>query len=1389
MSNDVLSLFSEQTASWFRNTFGNPTEVQKSAWPAIEAGKHTLVSAPTGTGKTLSAFLAFLDKLLEQEREGALKSQLLLVYVSPLKSLAADIRENLDRPLSGIQGAGERGGIVTAIRTGDTPQSERRRMISHPPHILIITPESLYLMLSSKSGQTILRTARAVIIDELHSLIDTKRGAHLMLSLARFDVLCGRNLQRIGLSATIEPLETAAAYLAPEAVVIAAPLMKKEIQITVEETLPAAGKRRKDPVWEEMAAAVYKQCLGSKSVIAFAEARRYAEKLAYYVNQLGGEDFARVHHGSLSKEQRAEAENALRSGKLRLLCATSSMELGIDVGEVEQVLQIGCPRTVSGTMQRLGRAGHRPDLVSVMRMYPRTVQEALYCGMTAQAAKEGGVEQASPPRKCLDVLAQHLVSMAAVGGYWVKDVMPMLSRAYSFQDVSEEDVEGVLRMLAGDYEHAREIPVRPRILYDRIHARVEGDAYSRMLAVSAGGTIPDKGLFSVKTEDGVKLGELDEEFIYESYVGDRFLLGSFAWKILRKDKDSVIVTQTAVEGARPPFWKGEAKGRDLKTSLSFGRMLRSLGRAYEEQTLPQELSAMGLKRSTGKAVEDFIHRQITATGCLPDDRTILLEHFTDATGSHQIMVHSLLGKRVNMPLSLLVQHAAREKSGINLGCVENEEGFLLYPYGDETLPEGLLSMVEPELAAGLLEAILPVTPAFGIAFRFNAARALMLGMKLSGRQPLWMQRLRSTQMLDNVIKDPEHPMVRETKRECMEDLWDLPGVMKILEEIRTGQISLREIHTEFPSPMSLPLQWQVEAAEMYQYAPVTQGMREAAYDELRQMEKLKPADGELEKLQERKKLPEDEKKLHALLLMEGDLMAGELDVPVAWLESLAGQGLVLYQEQGLWIAAEQEGEYASLLEGKAGGQETQCRRNIIRRMLYYRGAKTAVEIAARYFLHPEEVRDILHILTKSGEIAEDGGLFYHGKLYDRARKNTIEKMRRQAVTQPSHKYAFLVARFAQVNATAEEQLKGTLERYEERIFSAAAWESVIFPHRVKNYGAAILDSLLSQGEYYWQMNLEGGLSFKKRENIDWDQEPTWELAGLEEQERELIQELRKRGACFLQELNKAVPGVDASQVLLGLAGKGIVHADSFLPVRQWLNRESIKKATPRQRVNVRVKALSAGRWDLVRTSVARKKEDLLEKLLKDHYILCRETFRLSGTMTETLPGQQVFSWSDALAILRIWEYTGQVRRGYYIQGMSGAQFVAARDYAPVMAALTEEDTEILWLNASDPAQMWGKALQHMEGRSFSNLPGTAVALKGGRPIAVLERQGKVLRIWEETSLESALLALNHAFQRKRLFPHKKRLVLKDYPPEAAATLSGAGFQKEMQDFVLYQTIR
>ncbi len=1373
---NALELFDPITEKWFTRCVGAPTLVQQAAWPLIANGEHTLVSAPTGTGKTLSAFLVFIDRLMREARNGTLRQELQLIYVSPLKSLAGDIRENLRRPLEGIAQETLLHDIFAnvalldvAIRTGDTLQSERQRMVKKPPHILITTPESLFLMLTSKSGQSVLRPAKWIIIDELHALIDTKRGAHLMLSIARLDKLCAAPLQRIGLSATIEPLDKAAAYLSPDKAAIAAPKMRKEVSLIITSPIRDTNEIKKDAAWQEIAKSVYEHCQEARSVIAFAEGRAYAEKLAYYVNELGGEGFARTHHGSLSKEQRLEVEMALRAGQLRLLCATSSMELGIDVGEIDQVFQVGCPRTISSTMQRLGRAGHNPNRVSTMYIFPRMPVESLFSGLTAEVVRKGGVEHSQPPRLCLDVLAQHLVSMAAVAGYGLEEVMAVLPRAYPFREVTLQDVREVLCMLAGDYEHDRDIPVRPRVLYDRIHDKVDQDPYSRMLAVSAGGTIPDKGLYAAKTESGVKVGELDEEFVYESRVGDRFLLGSFAWQIARIQKDTVTVVPAAASGARVPFWKGDIKGRSMKTGFAFGEILRRLSRAGEAGTLMNELYALGLDEAAAQGAGEFVKRQTGATGTLPDDRTILIEHYRDEAGNPQMMVHSIFGRRVNEPLGILVMETAKRQTGMNINFVADDDGFLLFPYEDRLLPERLLQAISPETAGAVLQAVLPVTPVYNMAFRYNAARALMMGLKNAGRQPLWVQRMRSAQMLDALVTSEHHPLVRETKRECLEDYWDVDGVEQILNAIRSGDIRVAELYPETPSPMSLTLRRQTEASMVYEYAPTPSGVYVAVEEALNKAQSISPDPKQLHQAGERARLPENEMQLHTLLMIEGDLIAGELDVPPEWLETLEQREQAKYIEPGLWIAAEHAGEYEAALQG--GDRE--ARAHILRRLLRYRGPQDKEQVAQRYSFPEEAAHEVLAGLCQGGSAVEYQGLYYHAQLFDKAVRETVIMRRKQIRTLPPERYAALLVSRVQRPAPPREQLESALKALCGVAFPPNWWESILLPTRVSGYRPELLDSVLSQGHLFWRMTSEAELCFHLYEDTDWDADVMQLGASLEGRERLLFETLQKRGASFSHSLSSLLGDGAVQDTLLKLAEKGLIRADSFVPIRQWLSGEQNAQVTVRRRVNARVMAATSGRWELMRPLKDLSMELKLERAFDRTILLCRET-------------AQGLNWEEAVKLLRLWEYTGRVRRGYFIEGLSGMQFIRDSDFLGVMQSLEQPADDIVWLSAVDPMQPFGKYLAPMPDRSFMNLPGNAVALRAGLPVAVFERQGKTLRVFDHASLPDALKAFVQDYAGRRVFPALSRLTLKEYPPEAADALYSAGFQKEMQEYVLYR---
>jgi ATP-dependent Lhr-like helicase len=898
---------------------------------------------------------------------------------------------------------------------------------------------------------------------------------------------------------------------------------------------------------------------------------------------------------------------------------------------------------------------------------------------------------------------------------------------------------------------------------------VEGDAYSRMLAVSAAGTIPDKGLFTVKTETGVKLGEIDEEFVFEAHVGDKFLLGTFAWQISYIGKDTVVVNQSNTYGAQAPFYKTEIIGRRLQTGIAFGKLLRQIGNSFYEGTLKQELMKLGLDDRAAEDAGNFVSHQLEATQVMPDDCTIIVEHFGDETSSHQLMVHSVFGRKVNAPLSILAREAAKKHVKTNITCFDDDDGFLLFPYGDYEIPEGLLQSISPDTARPILEALLPATPIFNMTFRYNLGHALMMGVKKSGRQPLWIQRLRSAQTLDSLMIYKNHPLIRETKRECLEDIWDLQGVEYVLNGIRTGAIQVRELYSEAPSPMALPLRNQTEATLMYDYTPTPMGINVAAEEALKQVQMITPAPEQLALVSERRRLPEDEKQLHSLLMIEGDLIAGELEVPIEWLELLAQKEQVQYIEPGLWIAAEHLPRYLAAFEQG----DNEARQQIVLRLIRYRGAQSAELIGERYLWKPELVTVILEELTKQGSIVESDGLYYHAELYDRARRETIKSRRSQIQTQPAERYAAILAGRLNITAPPSEVLDKSINLLRDQSLPAAYWESILLPARIGGYRPEMLDNLLSQGNLFWRMNKDQTLSFNKYEDIDWDADMSPVAESLEGNERIIYDTLLKRGASFMQRLTGLIEGDTPFEVLNKLTENGLVCADSFLPVRQLLNRESLQKAQAKSRALQRAKAMTTGRYEITRPYKTLTTEQLLERDFDRSIIVCRETI-------------QSIPWARALETLRVWEYTGRVRRGYYINGLSGIQFIRDKDFARTVQELEKPSEELVWIPAVDPFQVWGKSIQHMPDRAFMNIAQTVVALFSGRPVAVLERQGKVLRVFEEEVLTEALCLFVKAFNKKRIYASLSRITIKQYPAQAADSLVKAGFMREFQDYVLYR---
>ena len=1338
----MMSLFSEKTRSWFRKAVGEPTPVQTEAWRAVAKGGDVLISAPTGTGKTFAAFLYTIDRLSLDHADEKCR----IIYVSPLKALGNDIRENLRRPLEGL---GLEKCVSAQVRTGDTPPSERARMLRHPPHILITTPESLYLMLTTENSRRMLATADTVIIDEVHSVMGTKRGAHLVLSLERLDALRGKRLQRIALSATVKPMQAAADFISGgRGATIIAPEIDKAVSIRVELSEKDLRMLPDNSIWPSIAQRALELSQTARTMLIFVDGRRQAEQLANCINERAGTLYARTHHGCVSKEQRLEAERQLRSGELRILCCTSTMELGIDVGDIDLVLQAGAPGSISGELQRAGRAGHGPGRVSRLIIYPKTGADSFFAALAARGAAEGRIEPVLPPEKCLDVLAQHIVSIAVAQQLPVDGLLELIRGAWNFRNVSREELEGVLRMLAGDFEHSRELPVRPRIIYDRINGLVSGDGYTRMLALSTVGAIPDRGWYAVHLADGTRLGELDEEYVFEARLGDKFLLGAFAWRIQEITRDRVIVASVSPEGARPPFWKGDSIGRPIETGMYYGKLISEMNAAWENGLGDALMGKYPVSQDAVEAIKRHIEDQIAATGCLPDERTVIAEHFSDSAGEHQLMVHSIFGLRTNRVLGMLMRYAAAKATGLDVRGFEEDDGVLLYLLGGAEVPDGLLQSLDPDTAPALLDALLPAENAFSMAYRYAAARACMMGVRGRGRQPLWIQRLKGAESLAGAVGQEGHPLIAEALRECRDDMMDIGAAVEIIRRIRSGAIRVLEIHNDRPSPMALPLRRQVEAELMYE----TIIPAKAAEHSRQLLSGLAPDRAAVEKKYERRRMIDSPEALHSALMTEGDCIPGEIDAPAEWFESLAAAGRAVYIEPGLWIAAEHAAEYES------GPLE-----RIIRRLIRFRGAQDSRSISQRYAITEARAQEILALLERKGEAAVFGGMYIHPDVYSSAQRLTISMRRSEVTTVPPERFASLMASRTDIPGDGPSRIRASLDMLRGVELPANIWEEVVLPRRVPGYRPQLLDDVLAEGEYVYRLNAEGDrllLSFHGVEEFELDEFSPAD--GLPEELKAVLHVLERGGAQFDYIISKRLGAIPVNSQLQRLAEMGLARQDSFAPVRRMLAPTARKTQS------------GGGRWERTYIMKERDADDIIGACFNGCPILCRETCR-------------GIAWTLALERLRVLELEGSVRRGYFVSGLSGAQFVRSADFAAVTAALGVENTEYVCLNAADPAQMWGRALRHMPGREFMCVPGTSVVIRGGVPVCVAERGGATLRMFEDD--KGAIAALADAYRGGRIFRDRSRLCIKNYPAGCAEALAGAGFAREALDFVIYPYVR
>ena len=968
-----LSAFTPQVRDWFTRAFAEPTAAQAQAWPAIATGEHALISAPTGSGKTLAAFLWALDRLVADPTPAGEEKRTRLVYVSPLKALSYDVEKNLRAPLRGIGGD-----ITVAIRTGDTPQKERRDMVRHPPDILITTPESLYLMLTSQARK-IFEGTEWVIVDEIHAVAQTKRGAHLAITLERLAEVAGRDVQRIGLSATQNPLEEVGRFLVgPKrtCTVIDTGVRKPldlKIHVPVESMVEpdqgtdapdldpfagpfGGGEATRKSIWPAIYPEILQLVREHRSTIVFVNNRRGAERLALRLNELAEEEIARAHHGSLAREERLVVEDQLKAGELPCLVATSSLELGIDMGAVDLVLQVESPKSVTAGLQRIGRAGHNVGETSKGRIFPKFRADLLECAVVAKRMREGLIETTVVPRNPLDVLAQQIVAMAAsTESLLVDDLHALVLRTHTYAELSRAQLENVLDMLDGRYPSEEFGELRPRIVWDRVAGTIRDRKGSRALAITNAGTIPDRGLFSVNLPDGRRVGELDEEMVYEARPGQVFLLGATSWRIEEITRDRVVVTPAPGVPGAVPFWKGDSVGRPRELGEAIG--------AFSRWAVDQDAATLerdyDLDPRAANNLLEFLREQEEATRVVPSERTIVIERFRDEIGDWRLCVLSPYGGRVHAAWGLALSARIRDEYGLESDAIWSDDGIIVHlPDADEP-PGAELVLIDPDELEDRVVGELGGSALFGARFRENAGRALLIPRAYPGRRtPLWQQRLKSQTLLEVAKRYAQFPIVLETYRECLRDVLDLPGLTDLLRKLHARELSVVEVETATASPFASSLLFDYVATYMYEGDQPNAERRAAALaldrellrellgqEELRELideGALEQVEADLQRISERTRA-ESVDALHDVLRRVGELTTdeaalrvapeatktarpGETDaaaaasspreLAVAWLEQLADERRAIAIRIGgerRWAAAEDAGLYRDAL--------------------------------------------------------------------------------------------------------------------------------------------------------------------------------------------------------------------------------------------------------------------------------------------------------------------------------------------------------------------------------------------------------------------------------------------------------------------------------------------
>ncbi|MDQ4065858.1 MAG: DEAD/DEAH box helicase, partial [Actinomycetota bacterium] len=1131
-----LERFSPATRAWFASSFAAPTPAQEGAWEAIAAGENALVIAPTGSGKTLAAFLSATDRLVTEPAPEP-KERLRILYVSPLKALAVDIERNLRSPLTGIRAAAQRLGLPqpdvrVSIRTGDTPQAQRRRFASDPPDILITTPESLFLLLTSRAREA-LAHIDTVIVDEVHAIAGTKRGSHLALSLERLDAALPRPAQRIGLSATVRPPAEIARFLGGvHPVTVVAPPSEKEFDLSVVVPVEdmtelgeptgdtvgpsAAGIERRTSVWPHVEERLLELIRAHRSTIVFANSRRLSERLCARLNELAEQEIARAHHGSVSREQRLQIEEDLKAGRLPAVVATSSLELGIDMGAVDLVVQVEAPDSVASGLQRIGRAGHQVGAVSRGVIFPKFRGDLLECAVVVERMRDGAIEEITYPRNPLDVLAQQVVAMVAMDDWKVDELEDVVKRAAPFHDLPRSGLESVLDMLSGRYPSEEFAELRPRLNWDRATDVLTGRPNAQRLAVTSGGTIPDRGLFGVflSGEKGARVGELDEEMVYESRPGETFILGASTWLIEDITHDRVIVSPAPGLAGKMPFWHGDAPGRPIELGRAMGAYVRSLQAASEDERLGR-LKAAGLDDFAATNLVAYLDEQKAATGVLPDDRTIVIERFQDELGDWRVCIHSMFGARVHAPWAQAIEARLRERLGLEVQCIYTDDGIVMrIPEADEA-PTGDSALVDPDDVEDLVISHVGNSALFASRFRECAGRALLLPKRRpGGRTPLWQQRQKSAHLLQVAGRHGSFPIMIETFRECLQDVFDVPALTELMGAIRRREVRIVEVDTPQPSPFASSLQFGFVSAFMYEGdAPIAERRAQAlaldrsllaeimGHEELRELIDT----GALDEIELELQLLTPERALrstddvHDALRLLGDLSQTEIaararsgsDVE-SWIEELTAARRILpvrVAGDERLIAVEDAGRYRdalgvalpvgvpdAFLEPVADPVD-----ELVARFARRHGPFDSFTVADRFGLGRSVAEDALRRLAAKGRVAEGefrpggtGREWVDTEVLRRLRRRSLARFRKDVEPAPPAALARLYLAWHNIAVAGRpapvariDDLLHVIEQLQGAPLVASTLEQQILPARLPGYHGTLLDQLGASGEVVW----------------------------------------------------------------------------------------------------------------------------------------------------------------------------------------------------------------------------------------------------------------------------------------------------------------------------------